>query len=79
MLVQEWDLEKAIAFERRDAWMEGRTEGRTEGRMEGWTEGRMEGWTKGQMAIARKMKDKGKSVGEIAEMTDLTVDDILRL
>jgi len=59
MLVQEWDLEKAIAFERKDA--------------------RMEGLMEGQIAIARKMKDKGKSVDEIAEMTDLTIDVILRL
>jgi len=63
MLLQEWDLETAIAVERRDAWTEGRTEGQTERAMK----------------IARKMKDKGKSVSEIAEMTDLTIDDILRL
>ena len=29
--------------------------------------------------IAKKMKDKGKSIDEIIEMTDLTVDDILPL
>jgi len=59
MLVQEWDLGKAIAFERREARMEGRMEGR--------------------MEIARKMKDKGKSVNEIMEMTGLSVDEVLRL
>jgi len=63
MLLQEWDLETAIAVERRDAW----TEGRTEGRM------------KEKLAIARTMQAKGKSVDEIAEMTGLTVDDVLRL
>jgi predicted transposase YdaD len=31
------------------------------------------------LKIAQKMKDKGKSIDEIIEMTDLTVDDILRL
>jgi len=75
MLLQEWDLETAIAVERRDAWMEGRTEGWMEGQTKGRTEGRMEG----QIAIAKKMKAKGKSMNEIAEMTDLTIDDILRL
>jgi predicted transposase/invertase (TIGR01784 family) len=36
---------------------------------------------KKQMAleIAEKMKAKGKSIDEIIKMTDLTVDDILRL
>jgi len=29
--------------------------------------------------IAQKMKDKGKSIDEIIEMTGLTVDDILPL
>jgi len=59
MLLQEWDLEKAIAVERRDARIEGRMEEKLE--------------------IARTMQAKGKSVDEIAEMTGLTVDDILRL
>jgi len=40
---------------------------------------RRDGEIKRAMKIARKMKAKGKSVDEIAEMTDLTVDDILRL
>jgi hypothetical protein len=31
------------------------------------------------LKIAQKMKDKGKSIDEIIEMTSLTVDDILRL
>jgi len=67
MLTQEWDLGKAIAFERREAWMEGQTEGRTEGEIAR------------AMEIARKMKAMGKSVDEIIELTDLSHDDILRL
>jgi len=31
------------------------------------------------LKIAQKMKAKGKSIDEIIEMTDLTVDDILPL
>jgi len=59
MLVQEWDLEKAIAFERKEAWMEGRTEEKLE--------------------IARNLRAKGMGVNDVAEVTKLTVDDILRL
>jgi predicted transposase YdaD len=31
------------------------------------------------LKIAKKMKAKGKSIDEIIEMTDLTVDDVLKL
>jgi len=67
MLTQEWNLEKAIAFERREAWLEGQTEGRTEGQIER------------AMKIARYLKASGMGIDEIAKATDLTVDDILRL
>jgi len=50
-----------------------------EGVEKGIAEGREEGEKRRAIAIARKMKDKGKSVNEIIELTDLTVDDVLRL
>lgn len=45
----------------------------------GIEKGREEGREKGMLDVAKKMKDKGKSINEIAEMTDLSVDDVLRL
>jgi len=64
MLTQEWSLEKAIAFAERDA------------RREGLLEGRMEG----QLKTAKRLRDIGRmTVDEIAEATDLTVDDVLKL
>jgi len=46
--------------------------GREEGRREGRREGRMDA----KREAARKMKAKGKSVEEIAELTDLSVEEI---
>jgi hypothetical protein len=43
------------------------------------SEGERKGERQEALEIARKMKAKGKSVNEIVEMTDLTVDDVLRL
>ena len=48
---------------------------RAEGRAEGHAEGRAEGI----QAIALKMKQRGKSTEEIAELTDLTKEEIERL
>jgi predicted transposase/invertase (TIGR01784 family) len=42
-------------------------------------EGEERGMRKRTMEFAKKMKNKGKSIDEIIEMTDLTVDDILPL
>ena len=42
-------------------------------------EGERKGRKQEALAIAQRMKDKGKSIDEIIEMTDLTVDDILPL
>ena len=58
---------------------EGRAKGLEEGRAEGLEEGRAEGRAEGTLAVARKMKAKGKSLEEIAELTDLPVEDIMEL
>ena len=42
-------------------------------------EGKQEGIQENSIAIAKKMKAKGADINYIIEMTDLTVDDILRL
>ncbi len=42
-------------------------------------EAKEEGRDERTLEIARRMKSKGKSVEEIAEMTDLPVDEISRL
>ena len=82
------DLKNAIATAERDAEKrgedKGREEGRAEGRAEGLTEGlekgRTEGLTEGMAKAnldnARKMKAKGFSVNDIAEITGLTLEEI---
>jgi len=49
------------------------------GRAEGRAEVRAEGRAEGILSIARKMKQRGKSISEIAEMTDLSPDEIEKL
>lgn len=58
---------------------EGLEQGLEQGRAEGRAKGRAEGRAEGILDIARKMKAKGKSVEEIAEMTDLSLEEIARL
>ena len=54
-------------------------EGRKQGREEGREEGRKEGLRQGIKDIARKMKERGRPLAEIAEMTGLSEEEIRRL
>ena len=70
------------------AKMEGRAEGRAEGLAEGRAEGLAEGMAKGHekglaegreaaiLAMAKKMKEKGMPLADIAEMTGLSVAEL---
>ena len=42
-------------------------------------EGMREGEKRNALKIAKRLRAKGMGVNEVAEMTDLTVDDVLRL
>ena len=53
-----------------------RMEGREEGREEGRAEGRAEGEKAKALKIARRMKDKGFSADDIADMTGLSPEDV---
>jgi predicted transposase/invertase (TIGR01784 family) len=46
---------------------------------QGELKGRAEGRAEGILSIARKMKQRGKPISEIAEMTDLSPDEIEKL
>jgi Uncharacterized conserved protein len=61
-------LEKGLA--------EGRAEGRAEDRAEGLERGRAEGTKQAQIDIARKLKDRGYAVEEIADITGLTLNEL---
>jgi predicted transposase/invertase (TIGR01784 family) len=45
----------------------------------GERKGKREGEKQKALAIAKRMKARGDSIDEIIEMTDLTVDDVLKL
>ena len=57
----------------------GRAEGLEEGRKAGRTEGREEGKTEERLANARKMKQKGYPLEDIAEITGLSEEEIAEL
>ena len=57
-------------------FMAGERKGREEGERKGREEGRVEGEKQKGIDIARKMKVKGMSLEDIAEMTGLSVRDI---
>ena len=53
--------------------------GEAKGRAEGLAEGLAEGEQKKALSVARKMKQRGMAVAEIAELTDLTEEELARL
>ena len=75
--------EEGMAKGREEGMAKGREEGMAKGREEGMAKGREEGMAKGReegiLAVARKMKQKGRSVEEIADLTDLPKEEIERL
>lgn len=65
-------LRNTMTTARDEGWNEGRAEGRAEGREEGRSEGRKEG----MKDVARRMKQKGFSDSDIAQMTGLSVEEL---
>ena len=66
-----WDYTSTLETAERKGEIRGEIKGREEGREEGRKEGRKE--------IARKMKDKGFSANDIAEITGLSTSEITDL
>ena len=57
----------------------GEIKGKAEGKIEGKIEGRIEGKAEGKIEIAKKCKQKGMSLQEIADLTGLTIDEIEKI
>ena len=76
-------LEYAKKYEhdlgRNEGREEGRAEGLEEGRAEGRKEGHAEGLTEGKQEIAKKLLAKGFDIETIAEITELTIEEIEKL
>lgn len=71
-----WDavFRERVFYE--DGFRKGEADGLAKGLAKGHAEGRAEGRDERTLEIARKMKARGKSVEEIAEMTDLSPEEI---
>jgi len=67
MLLEEWDVDKAIAVAEREAEEKGMEKGMEKGRK------------REKLEIARTMRAEGIDVDTTARLTGLTVDDVLRL
>jgi predicted transposase/invertase (TIGR01784 family) len=78
-LMSEMKAELDRQSKRGYAQQKARQEGRRVGRKEGREEGREEGLREGQKEIARRMKNRGRSLEEIAEDTGLDMESIKRL
>jgi predicted transposase/invertase (TIGR01784 family) len=50
--------------------------GRAEGRVEGKAEGKVEGKAEEKRKVALALKKKGMSAADIAEITELTIDEV---
>jgi len=72
---------------REQGWEQGREEGWEQGREEGWEQGREEGLNKGiqegmlkkSIDTAKKLIYKGMTNEDIAELTDLSINDIIQI
>ena len=80
IMVQNDVLDTAKMEGRAEGLAEGRAEGRAEGLVEGHEKGLAEGMEKGRhnalLATAKRMKEKGLSSADIAEMTGLSVEEV---
>ena len=78
-----WDMvstaKMQISSSQREAREKGLAEGRAEGLVEGRAEGRAEGRKEADMEHARRMRMKGYSIEDIAEITGLSPDEIAAL
>ena len=73
------DIINAINTAKKDSFAEGRAEGHAEGHAEGRAEGIAEGIEFSKVEIARKMLQRGMAVEEVAELTNMTVQDIKKI
>ena len=67
---------KGMAQGRAEGEAKGRAEGEAKGRAEGEAKGRAEGEAKGRADTVRRMLARGLSPEQIAEYTDLSLDEI---
>jgi predicted transposase/invertase (TIGR01784 family) len=79
MLITEWNWDKYVEVQRREAVEEGLIAGRREGLVKGREEGLMKGREKRNEEIARSALAEGASVEYVRKITGLDTDTIQRL
>ena len=69
----------ALEKEKQQIYHNGHMEGRREGHLEGKKEGHLEGKREGKIETAQAMLAKGMEIGLIAEITELSQEQLLQL
>ncbi|WP_069660406.1 Rpn family recombination-promoting nuclease/putative transposase [Arcticibacter eurypsychrophilus] len=78
-LEQKWDYDNVLAYAVQEEGKKKYGEGEKKGEIKGKIEGKIEGEKENKIATARKMKAKGYSFADIAEITDLSIEEIENL
>ncbi|CAO5675405.1 MAG: hypothetical protein NEHIOOID_00523 [Holosporales bacterium] len=74
-----WDSVSCEKTLMTDAYGKGLEKGKSEGKAEGFQEGIEKGIQEGKLETAKKMKDAGLSIEDIAKFTGLSLDDLNHL
>ncbi len=82
LMLEEWNIEDALKYNREDAWEEGleqgRREGRREGKREGREEGKQEGMKNGMVYAYYEMNLDTKEIAKKTQLTETEVIDIIK-
>ena len=77
--IYEYDQEKHLRQERKDAWEDGRKDGWISGRKDGLAEGERIGRDENRKELIQKKLQKGKNISEIADALEESEAEIRRL
>lgn len=75
-MIRLYQAREEALFDRNSLVWDAREEGKAEGKVEGKAEGKAEGNSEGKAGLIRAMSRKGLTVSEIADLTELTVEEI---
>ena len=78
LMLEEWNMEDALKYNREDAWEEGLEQGRREGRREGKQEGKQEGRQEGMVYAYYEMNLDTNEIARKMQLSEAEVLEIIR-
>lgn len=76
---EHYDRQQILLMDEKARIESAERKGENKGMIKGMIKGKIKGKIEGKIEIAKKMKEKGKSIEEIVELTDLTKEEIEKL